>query len=158
MSKLPLARKDKFIIKELPDETLVYDLNTDKAYCLNKTAALVWKSCDGKTKAADIAALLGTELHAIVPEDLVSLAINELRRDDLLEKQYEPRRAKAISRRDLVRRIGLTTAVALPIVTSLIIPNSAMAASCACVTPGDCLVQTICPSTVNCNPSGHCAP
>jgi hypothetical protein len=159
MSKLPLARKDKIVIKELRDETLVYDLKTDKAYCLNKPAALVWKSCDGKTTAVDIATALGTELGAPVPEDLVLLAINELRRDGLLERQYElTPRAKTISRRDVVRRIGVTTAVALPIVASLVIPKVAMAASCACSNPGDCLVQSACPSSVNCNSSNFCAP
>jgi hypothetical protein len=29
---------------------------------------------------------------------------------------------------------------------------------CRCVTPGDCLVQTTCASTVNCNANGFCAP
>ena len=45
---IPLARKECLVIKELPDETLVYDTKHDKAHCLNNTAALVWKNCDGK--------------------------------------------------------------------------------------------------------------
>jgi len=42
-AQLPLARKDQLIVKEVDDEVLVYDLKTDQAHCLNKTAALVWK-------------------------------------------------------------------------------------------------------------------
>ena len=42
--QLPRARTSELIVKELPDETLVYDLANDKAHCLNHTAALVWKT------------------------------------------------------------------------------------------------------------------
>ena len=40
---LPRARKDGLVIKELVNETLVYDLERDEAQCLNQTAPLVWK-------------------------------------------------------------------------------------------------------------------
>ena len=45
----PLARKRGLVVRELPEEVLVYDLDTHKALCLNRTAALVWKCCDGQT-------------------------------------------------------------------------------------------------------------
>ena len=47
-SRLPHARTDNLVIRELDDETLVYDMERDEAHCLNQTAALVWKQCDGK--------------------------------------------------------------------------------------------------------------
>ncbi len=37
MKQPPSARRKDLIIEELPDEVLVYDLNTDRAHCLNKT-------------------------------------------------------------------------------------------------------------------------
>jgi hypothetical protein len=43
----PEARKDGLVIQDLPEEILVYDLNTNKAHCLNQTAAYVWQACDG---------------------------------------------------------------------------------------------------------------
>ncbi len=46
--KLPRARKEGLLIQELPEEVLVFDLSTAKAHCLNHTAALVWRRCDGK--------------------------------------------------------------------------------------------------------------
>jgi hypothetical protein len=51
-----LARKRKqgLVIKELPDEVLVYDLDRNKAHCLNHSAAEVWERCDGRTTAASI--------------------------------------------------------------------------------------------------------
>jgi hypothetical protein len=51
----PLARTDNLVINELTDEVLVYDLQRDKAHCLNHTAASVWKQCDGRSTAAEIA-------------------------------------------------------------------------------------------------------
>ena len=51
---LPKARLDKLSIRELPDETLVHDLTTHKTHCLNPTAALVWRHCDGRTTLAEL--------------------------------------------------------------------------------------------------------
>jgi hypothetical protein len=52
---LPRARTDGLVVKELTDEVLVYDLKRDKAHCLNLAAAAVWKLCDGRSTAAEIA-------------------------------------------------------------------------------------------------------
>lgn len=52
---LPQARTDDLVINELSDEVLVYDLQRDKAHCLNAAAASVWKQCDGRTTVAEIA-------------------------------------------------------------------------------------------------------
>ena len=35
-NQLPLARKDKLVVRELADEVLVYDLTRNKAFCLNR--------------------------------------------------------------------------------------------------------------------------
>ena len=39
----PRARTEGLVVTELPDELLVYDLERHRAYCLNPTAALVFK-------------------------------------------------------------------------------------------------------------------
>ncbi|HJZ82776.1 MAG TPA: PqqD family peptide modification chaperone [Pyrinomonadaceae bacterium] len=49
--RLPRARSENLVIRELDDETLVYDMERDEAHCLNQTAALVWQRCDGRTTA-----------------------------------------------------------------------------------------------------------
>jgi hypothetical protein len=154
-----VARKNQLVTKDLPEETLVYDLRTNKAYCLNETASLVWKSCNGENEPADIAKLMANESNASVPEDLVWLAIEELRKNNLLEMpHYLPPVTDGISRRKIIRRIGFATAMALPLVSALLIPPPVSAASCMCVNPGDCLAQTSCPNTNNCNQNGVCAP
>ena len=37
--QLPKARTEQLIVKEVDGEVLVYDLTTDRAHCLNDTAA-----------------------------------------------------------------------------------------------------------------------
>lgn len=150
-SAYPMARKDELVIREIENETLIYDKRVDKAYCLNQTAFLVWRSCDGDKQPADIARSLTIECKAHVPEEFVRLALQQLGHGNLLEPHDSISKTTTISRRQVIRRIGLTTAIALPLVISLAIPTAATAASCACATPGDCLVQTTCPSTNNCN-------
>lgn len=127
----PLARKQGLIVQELPDEVLVYDASTDKAHCLNHTAAMVWKYCDGKTDAAEIAKSLSRDLNAPVKTELVWLALDQLEQEALIEKQVKPALEKAgLSRREVIKRVGLASLVALPIVTSMINPMSAHAANC----------------------------
>ena len=158
ISQNPIARNKGLVIQEMPDEVLVYDLDADKAHCLNETAAFVWKSCDGKNSVADIVREFETNTGGLVSEDFVWLAIDQLQEKGLLAANVESRFAGQ-SRRDVLKKIGLASMVALPVIASLVAPKSAMAAvSCACTTPGQCGTQVSCPSTVNCNPSGVCAP
>lgn len=70
-SQLPIARNEGLVIQEMPDEILVYDLETNKAHCLNETAAFVWKACDGRNSIADITKLFGEQSKTIVQEDLI---------------------------------------------------------------------------------------
>ena len=45
MKMRPKSRTDNLVVQEMNDEVLVYDLDSNKAVCLNETAAIVWKSC-----------------------------------------------------------------------------------------------------------------
>src|SRR6185436_12416000 len=85
MNTLPRARRNKLVIQDLPDEVLVYDQDSDKAHCLNQTAAQVWKQCDGRTDVATIAARMAEDLNAPVDERMVWFALDQLGRDNLLE-------------------------------------------------------------------------
>jgi hypothetical protein len=157
-SQVPVARKEGLVIQETTEEVLVYDLTSNKAHCLNQTAAFVWKSCDGNNSIPDITKLFENEIGSMVHEDLIWLAIDQLNEKNLLESVVASNFA-GCSRREVIKKIGLATVVALPLVASLTAPTSALAStSCACVNPGDCITQTACPSTVNCNGSGVCAP
>ena len=137
---MPKARKDRLIIKELLDETLVYDLDTDKAHCLNAAASLVWKRCNGSRNASEIAHSLRGSLGSSsvgADERVVWFALAQLDKFNLLEN---PGFFPAVeSRRQVVRTLGIA-AMALPLVATLVVPISAEAASCgqACTNPPDC--------------------
>jgi hypothetical protein len=123
---------------------LVYDLERDRAHCLNQTAAMVWKHCDGETDVATIARRMESQLHAPVDTQMVWYALEQLGRDKLLEETIVPPAALAgMSRRQMVRTLGLAAVVAVPLITSIVAPAPANAASCkatgvACTASAEC--------------------
>ena len=150
-SQNPIARHTGLVIQEMPDEVLVYDMDSNKAHCLNETAAFVWKSCDGKNSVADIVREFETNTGGRVSEDFVWLAIDQLHENGLLDSAAELHFAGQ-SRREVLKKIGLASIIALPVIASLVAPKSAMAAgSCACINTLGCAAQTGCPSTACCS-------
>ena len=152
----PQARTDELVVRDMDSEVLIYDLNKDEAISLNPFAAAVWRACDGTLGIAGLAKKLQDQMPGVlVPEVSVSRALDMLSRCDLLQ---EPFAASVLpSRRDLVKALGMGAAV-VPIVGIIAVPTAAQAASCGCTAPGNCLTQTACASTVNCNGVGVCAP
>ena len=148
---LPRKREQQLVIDELPDEVLVYDLDRHKAHCLNQTAALVWQHCDGKSTPSQIARRLTTKLRAPFNEDLVWLALRQLEKLHLLEQSISlPSAFLGMSRRQMVRNLGLAAAVAVPLVTSIIAPTAAEASTC--VSSGHpCSTSITCCSALGCN-------
>jgi hypothetical protein len=127
----PLARKQDLLVEELPGEVLVYDIERDRAHCLNETAAFVWKRCDGQNTPRDIARLLGSKVNSTVDEQVVWLALDQLADNDLLQRRLlVPPSIAGLNRRQLVRTIGLAAVVAVPLITSIIAPTAAQAATC----------------------------
>jgi hypothetical protein len=148
----PEARKEGLIVHSLSDEVLVYDLDQHKAHCLNKTAALVWNRCDGKTSVAELARKLGDEVGAPVDEQMVLLALDQLGRTRLLRQKTAPARTTGLSRRELIKRAGIGAAIALPIVTSILAPTPAQAATlCSSVV---CSAASGCPTGCVCTAVG----
>jgi hypothetical protein len=149
-SQTPLARKQGLVIQKLPDEVLVYDLDRDKAHCLNQTAALVWEQCNGRATTADIAQSLGERLSVPVDEKVVWFALDQLRRNHLLDQPpVLPPNMAGMNRREMVRALGIAAVVAVPVITSIIAPTPAQASTC---TPsgGSCATSATCCSGV-CN-------
>lgn len=140
----PLARKEKLVIEQMASEVLVYDLEIHKAHCLNLTSAVIWQHCNGKNNISGIAQLASRDLQANVSEEIVLLALNQLEKFHLLEKQDDIAFAfPKVSRRDVMKRIGVASAIAIPLVTSIVAPTALASASCVnqpCTvgTPGTC--------------------
>jgi hypothetical protein len=158
--KNPMARQTGLVVQEMPDEVLVYDLDTNKAHCLNQSAAFVWKSCDGSNSVMDIVQQFEANGRGKVTEDFVWLAIDQLNENGLLENKVSPK-FTGQSRRQVLKTIGLASVVALPIIASLVAPKHALGvATCACASVTQCQqpINSGCPSTSVCNRLGLCAP
>jgi hypothetical protein len=147
----PRMRARRLVIDDLPDEVLVYDLDRHQAHCLNQSAALVWRACDGNLAPRQIARKLTAELDCEFSEGLVSLALSQLEKIHLLEgNEAWSSQLTVLSRRQMVRHLGLTAAVAVPVVISIVVPTPVQAGSCkhansTCNTGAECC-------------SGNCAP
>jgi hypothetical protein len=146
----PAARAEGLVVRELGDEVVVYELESHRSHCLNRTAALVWRSCDGRRTIAAIAERVGRELRRPADEDLVRYTIGRLHDAQLLDARGG--KAATLTRRQLARRIG--QAALLPVVTSLLVPRPSQAASCQAGCPTcDCSTQpngTTCWNGVDC--------
>ena len=148
-SQIPNARKEGLVIQEMPNEVLVYDLNSNKAHCLNQTAAFVWKSCDGIKSVADISKTFEAQMGHNVPDDMIWLALDQLGEKNLLEQKIQPD-FHGQSRREVIKKVGLAAVVALPIVASLTAPTAALAVGCS----GVAVSCAGCPDGTPCNPDG----
>jgi hypothetical protein len=135
--------------RALDDELLVYDSETHRAHCLNKSAAIVWLACDGTATISEIVRHLAAETGRHVDESEVWLALMKLERAGLLLNGKDLlRKSRRQSRRSLLRKLGVAAAASLPVVTSMLVPMPADAASCfpllhSCSTNAQCC-------------SGHC--
>jgi hypothetical protein len=123
----PRARKEGLLVRDIGDEVVVYELESHRGHCLNRTAALVWHACDGRSTVAAIAAQVGRELGVPADEHLVRYALRRLRDARLLDSPIE---GTTLTRRQVARRIG--QAALLPIVISLLAPRPSEAATCPC--------------------------
>lgn len=134
MSNKPKSRKEDLAVQELNGEVLIYDLKRNRAFCLNETSALVWQMCDGEKSVDEISRGLSKKLNNPANEDLVWLAIDQLKKEKLLANGEELNsKLEGVNRRDVIKKIGLGTMVALPIIAGLAAPRAAQAQSC---TPG----------------------
>jgi hypothetical protein len=154
----PLGRTDDLVTEEIQEELLVYDERADRVTRLNRPAALVWRGCDGNRSRAELLAYMRDELGDVADDDLVSIALDRLAANGLLEDGFEERTPQQTreSRRRFIRRVGTVgiAAAALPAAYSVIAPTPSHAASgsttCACT---DCFCP---PCTCPCDGCTSC--
>ena len=150
----PKSRKENLVIQELEGEILIYDLEKNKALCLNETSALVWQTCDGSRTIAGISDAIGKQLNSQINEDLIWLALDQLSKENLIENKDEIKSKFAgMSRREAVRKVGLASLIALPVIASITAPVAAQTGTCVNQPPGTpgCL-----PNGMQCNSPNEC--
>lgn len=125
-----VPRKSPSVYTEtLNDEMCVYEWTSKEVHALNATAARVWAMCDGKTSVSEMTDRLCAEFHLPNAEAVVWLALWEFKKKHLIEGELAvPPDHRALSRRDLIVKLGLTAA-ALPVVTSIVAPTALQAQS-----------------------------
>jgi hypothetical protein len=134
----PRSRQDGLVVERLgDDETLIYDVATHRAHCLNPAAAAVWSACNGRRDFDDIAQHVARELPGFSAE-MVSIAVHRLDRAHLLTGNA----GAEMPRRTALRRLTVAGAL-LPLVSSIVVPEAAQAASCSpaggcCASKSDC--------------------
>lgn len=144
---LPTRRTADILEQATDKELLIYDLHTNKAYNLNETLRIVYSFCDGQTTFDDL------KRRYKYTDDLIYLALDELQKNDLIEN-YTSNHFAGMNRREVIRRVGLSSMIALPVISSLVAPTAAMAQSGAalrtvcqtCTANADCAVGRCLPN------------
>ncbi len=114
--------------------------------------------CDGKKDVRQIAGILSERLGAEISEEMVLFSLDELSNQNLLVDESSTEKYFAgISRRDAIRRIGLASMVALPLITAITMPMASHAASglaggSPCASNAECQ-SGFCTDSVCCNSS-----
>jgi DNA-binding transcriptional ArsR family regulator len=121
--------------QQVGSETLVYDELRHRAFCLNASSSVIWNLCDGERTIAEMSAAASRALGTPVSEDLVRFALEELRRDGLVELRPEVESGPAMSRRAILQSLGVGGALLLPAVAAIMAPTAAQAQS-GCVDCG----------------------
>ncbi len=132
----PLSRKRQIVVQEVGKEVLIYDLERNKALCLNETSAIIWQECDGLKSVPELSHSVSRKLKTNVSEDIIWFALNKLHKDNLLANDEFPTPMDGLSRRDIVRQIGFASIFALPVISTLVAPRAIHAQStesvCGC--------------------------
>lgn len=156
----PTVRLEDIVIQELANEILIYDAKSNRAFCLNETLVEVWKLADGARNIRQISQTLSEKFSSKVDDSFVLFALEELNREKLLAEGNSVNKTEsALSRREVIRRVGLSSMIALPVISTILTPQAVHAAS-ACPTVGTacrCVYSSVPPasttSCVNTNPA-----
>ena len=125
----PKSRNDDIVVEEVFDELVIYDLKRDKVHSLNPTAAFVWRHCDGNRTPAELAMLLQQNYKVSQADALLWSTLDRLEKAKLLEEKTPPPKGqRVLTRREMLKTMGLTVAL-LPVVKSIVAPTAAQAAT-----------------------------
>lgn len=154
----PVARSGGLVVEELDGETLIYDVKSHDAHCLNESALLIWEACDGTVTVEGLVELLDARGFPEA-ESLVWMTLKRLSRLGLFEDEIAmPRQGARYSRKEAMRMMGRAAGLALaaPLVTSIVAPLAAQAASCVSNTQCRRLQYPNCAGLPICGTQGQC--
>jgi len=138
MPNRPKARSDQLLVQRTGDDTLIYDERTHRAHSLDARAARVWALCDGARTEREIAQAYG---EGAVGEAVVGWTLGELEKSALLEDDGGAEARAALSRRALMRTVGLA---AIPVIMAITAPRARAAVSTCSNTGQECINRPCC--------------
>ena len=114
-------------IQQIGAETLVYDELRHKAFCLNESSSVIWRLADGEHTIEQMKVEASVELKTEVSEEFVLFALEQLRDDGLVEPFARIVDGPAMSRRALLRTLGVSGALLVPMIAAVLAPPAAQA-------------------------------
>jgi hypothetical protein len=116
-------RVEDVLIERMADEILVMKEESMEAHALNQSAATVYDLCDGNTSKSEMAAEIHRRTGLPADEEIVDLALAELVETGLVTLD-RPKSEPPVTRRSLIRRLTLssTLALLLPVVETVTVP------------------------------------
>jgi nucleotide-binding universal stress UspA family protein len=133
MNSLPRVRPG-LLRHELDGQVLVYDARDDRVHLLDTTTGHVFELLEqGDRSREGIVSELATRMNSVASESLLDLSLEELRNADLLADGASGLTPLSeITRRDLLRKVGLAGAAALlvPAITTLTATSAYAQATC----------------------------
>jgi hypothetical protein len=159
---VPATRSEGLLVEQVGQEVVIYDTASKEAHCLKGLAAVVFSHADAHPSVADLARTAAAELGEPVTEAQIADAVAQLSQRGLMETPLLVR--DGLSRRELVRRSAFvgTAAFATPLITSIVAPTAAMAASgvptgcTGCGQNKDCASNHCCQPQKDCNDLRGC--
>jgi coenzyme PQQ synthesis protein D (PqqD) len=120
---MAVRRVEGFQIERAADEILALKEGSLEAHALNQSAAAVYELCDGNTSKSEMAAEIHRRTGLPADEEIVDLALSELVETGLVMLD-DPESRSAVTRRALIRRLALssTLALMLPVVETVVVP------------------------------------
>jgi hypothetical protein len=140
----PVARRTGLVLRDLPGELMVYDLDRHQAHCLNRTAASIFRGADGTRSLDELGRLLGDGFGHTEREAAVRMALDQLALAQLLDPHSPAQPTEGLSRRSALRQAGLGAALLLPAIASILAPTPAEAAATCTQSCGGKLAGTPC--------------
>jgi hypothetical protein len=145
-NRIPATRRDGIVVRELNNETLVYDTERHQAHCLNENAALIWEHCDGKRTVTELSLYIKTTKGTTEQqkEQMTWIALTQLEKAGLFaEPITKPETVTGLTRRQLIKAAGIAALVAVPVVSTMVAPTAAQASTCSasgqsCVSSPEC--------------------
>src|SRR5687768_8930638 len=142
MNSLPRVRAG-LLRHELDGQVLIYDARDDRVHLLDTTTGHVFELLEqGEKSREGIVSALATRMNTLESESLLQLSLDELRKADLLETGPAVPALSDISRRDLLRKVGLAGAAALAIPAIATLTATSAYAQASCLTVGQACLRS----------------